>query len=146
MEEKIKHLEFVQNVITRMNTNSFQLKGWAITIVSALLALYASSTNVIYIFIAIVPTLIFGFIDASYLQRERKFIGLYDDIMNDKVKLFSMSIEKYKYNKKDKETKKYCYCKVFWSGTIAGLYCSMALLLLLIGLFLCFKDCVIVNC
>ena len=59
MEEKIKHLEFVQNVITRMNANSFQLKGWAITIVSALLALYASSDKVLYIFVAIVPVIIF---------------------------------------------------------------------------------------
>lgn len=146
MEEKIKHLEFVQNVITRMNTNSFQLKGWAITIVSALLALYASSTNVIYVFVAIVPTLIFGFIDAFYLQRERKFIGLYDDIVNGNVKPFSMSIEKYKYDRKDKKTKKYCYCKVFWSGTIAGLYCSLAVSLLLLGLFLCFKDCFTIHC
>ncbi len=24
--EKIKHLEFIQNVITRMNTNSFQIR------------------------------------------------------------------------------------------------------------------------
>lgn len=113
MEEKIKHLEFVQNVITRMNTNSFQLKGWSITIVSALLALYASSTNVIYVFVAIVPTLIFGFIDAFYLQRERKFIGLYDDIVNGNVKPFSMSIEKYKYDRKDKKTKNIAIARCF---------------------------------
>ena len=44
-DEKLKHLEFIQNVITRMNRNSFQLKGWAITIVSAILALAASTKN-----------------------------------------------------------------------------------------------------
>ena len=43
MENKIKHLEFIQSTITRMNQNSFQIKGWMITLVSALLALYASS-------------------------------------------------------------------------------------------------------
>jgi hypothetical protein len=26
MDNKIKHLEFLQNIITRMNTNSFQIK------------------------------------------------------------------------------------------------------------------------
>jgi hypothetical protein len=26
--EEVKHLEFIQGVITRMNTNSFQMKGW----------------------------------------------------------------------------------------------------------------------
>lgn len=38
-DEQLKHLEFIQNVITRMNTNSFQIKAWAVTIVSALLAI-----------------------------------------------------------------------------------------------------------
>ena len=37
-EDKLKHLEFIQNIITRMNTNSFLIKGWAVTIASAILA------------------------------------------------------------------------------------------------------------
>ena len=81
--EKIKHLEFIQDIITRMNKNSFQLKGWMITIVSALLALYGSSNNDIYIWIAIAPTNIFWLLDAYYLQQERKFRGLYNDVVND---------------------------------------------------------------
>lgn len=28
MEAKIKHLEFIENVIERMARNSFMLKGW----------------------------------------------------------------------------------------------------------------------
>ena len=47
-EDKLKHLEFIQNVITRMNTNSFQIKGWTVTIVSAVLAIYASTKNYYY--------------------------------------------------------------------------------------------------
>ena len=80
MENKIKHLEFIQTVITRMNQNSFQIKGWMITIVSALLALYASSGKQIYILVAIVPTVIFWFLDTYYLQQERKFRGVYNDV------------------------------------------------------------------
>ena len=30
-EEQIKHLEFIQGIINRMNSNSFAIKGWAIT-------------------------------------------------------------------------------------------------------------------
>ena len=126
MENKTKHLEFVQSVITRMNTNSFQLKGWMITIVSALLALFASSSNCNYIFVAIVPTMVFWFLDAYYLQQERKFRGLYEDIVNDNVekikKEFSMPINEYKYDKNDSDTKKYCYWNVFFSPTIWPLY------------------------
>ena len=63
MDNKIKHLEFIQSTITRMNQNSFQIKGWMITIVSALLALYARSEKKLYIFIAIVPAIVFWFLD-----------------------------------------------------------------------------------
>ena len=80
MENKIKHLEFIQSTITRMNQNSFQIKGWMITLVSALLALYASSERVVYILIAIVPAVVFWFLDAYYLQQERRFRGVYNDV------------------------------------------------------------------
>ena len=36
------HLSFIQGVITRMNSNSFSMKGWMVAIVSALLAVYAA--------------------------------------------------------------------------------------------------------
>lgn len=31
-DAQLKHLEFVQNVVTRMNSNSFQIKNWSITV------------------------------------------------------------------------------------------------------------------
>ena len=134
MENKTKHLEFVQSVITRMNTNSFQLKGWMITIVSALLALYASSSNCNYIFVAIVPTLVFWFLDAYYLQQERKFRGLYEDIVNDMIKPFSMPIKDYKYIKTNRVSKKYCYCNAFFSPTIWPLYGIIVIALIVGGI------------
>jgi hypothetical protein len=80
LEKKLQHREFVQNVITRMNTNSFQIKGLAITIVSAFLAVFASEGNKLFIFLPIPITLLFWFLDAYYLQQERKFRGIYNDI------------------------------------------------------------------
>ncbi len=38
-EDKRKHLEFIQGVINRHNSNSFMIKGWTITITAALYAL-----------------------------------------------------------------------------------------------------------
>ena len=92
--EKIQHLEFIQNIINRMNSNSFQIKEWMITIVSALLALFANSSNEVYIFVAVVPTFLFWYLDAYYLQQERKFRELYHDILPDdsKIALFDMPI------------------------------------------------------
>ena len=109
---KIKHLEFIQSTITRMNQNSFQIKGWMITLVSALLALYASSEKVVYILIAIVPTIVFWFLDAYYLQQERRFRGVYNDVAGlspddsrINVREFEMPIQKYQCGK-------YCYFNV----------------------------------
>ena len=101
MESKIEHLKMIQGIITRMNTNSFQIKGWTITLVSALLALYANSRKVTYIFIALIPVLIFWFLDSYYLQQERKFRELYKEIVNTAhygtdIKEFEMLIDKYK--------------------------------------------------
>lgn len=134
---------FIQGVITRMNTNSFQIKGWTITIVSALLALYANSSNVIYIFIAIVPVLLFWFLDSYYLQQERKFRGIYNDIaeLNDganknSVRPFEMPLQNYKEGK-------YCYHKVFFSKTILWFYFVITILLLLGGIIL---NCITIKC
>lgn len=68
-EDKLKHLEFIEDNIARMNKCSFQMKGWTITLVSALLAVFAttldkgitSKVNVILVFIGIFPTIFFGY-------------------------------------------------------------------------------------
>lgn len=123
-QDRIKHLEFIQNIINRMNANSFQIKGWMITIVSALLALYASSNNYIYVFVAIVPTVVFWFLDSYYLQKERKFRGLYEDVINPEknIQLFSMDISNYRVGR-------YKFCCCLFSTTTAILYLTIACLL-----------------
>jgi hypothetical protein len=63
-----------------MNTNSFQIKGMAVTIVSALLAIYATTSNIMFVFLAIAPTILFWFLDSYYLQQERKFRGVYNNV------------------------------------------------------------------
>lgn len=139
-DEKRQHLEFIQNIITRMNTNSFQLKGLAITIVSALMAIYASNPKVIFIFIGIPPTILFWFLDSYYLQQERKFRGVYDDVTglkhNIEVKLYEMPINKYT----KQIDKQYSYLNVFFSSTIAWLYLSIVILLCCIILLIKFKN------
>lgn len=109
IEKNEKHLEFLQNNITRMNQCSFQMKGWAITIVSALIALYVSTVsenctgNTMYIFVAIAPTVLFWFLDAFYLSKEHKLIGIYNDVAGitpegkrKELKEFEIPVNEYK--------------------------------------------------
>lgn len=95
MENKVKYLEFIEGVISRMASNSFAMKGWMLTIVAALLAIYADSNpkNPSYILIAIFPTVLFWFLDAYYLYIERKYRDLYKDVNDDNptVKPFDLS-------------------------------------------------------
>lgn len=125
--EQIKHIEIIQSVVTRCNTNSFQIKGWCITVVSALLALYASTDTISMISIAILPILFFWFLDSFYLQTERRYTGLYNDVISNDVNvpLFNMSIEKY-------EDGKYSYWDTFMSGTIWGFYVPLLFIILVL--------------
>ena len=135
LPETIKHLEFIQNVITRMNTNSFQIKGWSIVIVSALLAIYASTKDNYFFLVSVFPTLIFWFLDAYYLNQERKFRGIYNDVAGvtekpKETKLFAMRPDLYVGGK-------YSYWSAFFSITILKLYLSM--IAILIGIFIYFE-------
>ena len=133
-EKQIKHLEFIQGVITRMGSNSFQMKGWMITIVSALLAIYADNNNLLYPLLGLLPTVIFWGLDAYYLQQERMFRGLYNNVAGisapaREIKPFEMPLDLYKGGK-------YSYFNVFKSVSILPLYLPVAIILLLIAFVL----------
>jgi len=77
-EKKLKHLEFIQLVITRMNVNSFLLKGWSVTLIAALFAFAAKDANIEYVLITFISTPIFWFLDGYYLSQERQYRGLFN--------------------------------------------------------------------
>lgn len=79
-ENKIKHLEFIQNVITRMNSNSFLIKGWTITLISALFALAAKDANGHYVLITYIVVPVFWLLDGFFVSQERQYRDLYDDV------------------------------------------------------------------
>lgn len=130
IEQKMQHLEFVQNVITRMNTNSFQIKGFVITIVAAVFSVYIVKPITEIILISIFTTAILWLLDTYYLWQERKFRGLYNDIVDNKIDLYKMPMNKYVYDKNDKKTKKYSYWSVVY--TIKLFYLPIIILLSLI--------------
>ena len=79
MENKLKHLEFIQGAINRMAGNLFFLRGWTITLITALLALLVKKgTNPDYIFIVYFLVVIFWILDGYFLSQERLFRDLYN--------------------------------------------------------------------
>lgn len=79
-DDKRKHLEFIQAVITRMASNSFLFKGWSITIIAGVSAFATKDSNAVLMIVPLMSTLLFWSVDAYYLMLERAFRKLYDDV------------------------------------------------------------------
>lgn len=95
MENKIKHLEMIQSIIEKMSRNSFQLKGWTMTLIVATVTLSSKDSNRRYMLFSIVPAIGFWFLNAYYLMIERKYTELYDQVRqkpNDEID-FSMKTD-----------------------------------------------------
>jgi hypothetical protein len=80
MDKKVSHLQMLQGVIIRMAGNSFLLKGWSVTLLSALFALAAAKANAYFIYLTYFPVVVFWALDGYYLRQERLFRALYDRV------------------------------------------------------------------
>ncbi|MBS1595796.1 MAG: hypothetical protein JST90_15900 [Bacteroidetes bacterium] len=90
-----KHLEFAQGVINRMGQNSFLLKGWAVTLTAALLALAAKDSNQKFVYIAYFPAVTFWILDSYYLYQERLFRKVYNHVRHQKTIDYSLSTKSF---------------------------------------------------
>ncbi len=133
MENKLKHLEFIQSAINRMAGYSFLLKGWTVTLVVGLFVLMGKDPNLTHIFICF-PILVFWLLDGYFLSRERLFRVLYDKVRKRKSSQidFSMDVE----NLRSKKSKKNSWLWSIFSTTLFVFYFSLLVIVLLIIIFL----------
>ena len=99
MENKYKHMDYVQSAISRMASNSFYLKGWNITIIAAIVALSFKESDWRIYACALVLNVVFWFLDAYYLKQEKLFRELYNkvsQISDDNLIDFSMNTSEFK--------------------------------------------------
>lgn len=128
---QIKHLEMLQSVISRMASNSFQVKAWCVTLVSALLALAAKEEAKKMVFVAFLPALTFWWLDAFFLHQERLFRALFDKVRENENGIeadFSMDTRRVS---KDVDSR----AKVMRSKTLRLFYGSL-LVVILLGLIM----------
>ncbi len=84
-EMRMKHLELVQNAITRMGTNGANLKGYCMTLVAAIIGL-AAAVSKEQILIYTIPVVIgFSALDGMYLSLEKGFRDHFDKIRLTKI-------------------------------------------------------------
>lgn len=94
-EQIYKHLEFIQNTIHRMNSNSFMVKGWCITIVAALFALSLKDNGGTYLpLISLIVVIPFWYLDGFFLATEKNFRKLYNQVRTQDDTDFNMTPSK----------------------------------------------------
>lgn len=98
--DKIKHLDYVQNAINRMADNSFKIKGLTITLFSAFVGIYVKTGELQFLLATVLPIFLFWLLDAYYLQQERKFRAIYNELIgksnNLRIRSFEMPLNKVK--------------------------------------------------
>lgn len=137
--DTIKHLDYVQSAVSRMADASFKIKGLAITVVSAFVGIYVKTKDVHFLFVIILPLILFWILDSYYLQQERKFRALYDILIGKEnqfgtVRKFEMSLDKIK-------GECYKFISAMFSITEWWLYVGLVGLLLIYCGFLKYKAC-----
>ena len=128
---KLKHLEFIQSVVSRMASNSFLLKGWGVTLVAALFALAAKDSNKKYIVVAYFPVIVFWILDAYFLSQERRFRNLYDGVRPKKDDEIDFSMDTRPFV--DARTS---WAAAFFSTTLVVFYGSMVFLMIFVMHFI----------
>lgn len=119
MDNKIQHLQMIQSVITRMASNSFSLKGWAVTLVAAIFALTWANISRNFLLIALIPIFAFWALDAYYLNLERKNRKLYDKVRKMDEAEIDFSMNSSLPELQDQTTR---YWSCFWSSTEKKFY------------------------
>lgn len=83
MADRAKHLELIQGVVSRLAGNSATMKRYCIIVVAAGVAIYKTINEPNTIGALLVLVAVFWLLDARYLQQEKWFRDLYDQVRNE---------------------------------------------------------------
>lgn len=78
--EILSFLQMIQGTIDRMATSSAIFKGFAATIVAGVSAISFSEVNRWILLLSFIPVLCFMLLDVYYLQLERRYRFLYEQV------------------------------------------------------------------
>ena len=87
-------LQMIQAIITRLAGNSGALKGFSVTIVTALLGVSINAHKPSYAWLGVYPIVVLGLLDAYYLALERLYRSLYNTAVNEDDATWSLSAGK----------------------------------------------------
>jgi len=130
----LKEIEIIQDIIKRMASNSFMIKGWTVTLVVVTLLLRGSKHQVL---IAFIPILVFWFLDAYFLWQERLYRRLYNWVIKNRMNtdeylfVVDMKNDRGERFKREEQSK----LKIMFSITLRWFYGSLFILTLIYAIY-----------
>ncbi len=82
-EYLLQEAKIIQDIIKRMASNSFMIKGWTITLVVVTLLLKGENSH--QAVLAFIPLFVFWFLDAYFLWQERLYWKLYNWVIKNRL-------------------------------------------------------------
>ena len=127
-----KEAEIVQDIISRMGTNSFLIKGWTATLVVASLIVQGVSYHH---YVAFLPLIVFWCLDAYFLRTERLYRKLYDWLIVNRRKTDEFLLDMNKGNLEKRFGKEVsCILQVMFSRTLVAFY-GVLLIVILVSVY-----------
>ncbi|PFG45128.1 histidine triad (HIT) family protein [Georgenia soli] len=92
-EDRRKHLDYIQAVITRQSAASSSAKGWLLPIVTATFGFALTQDSWPLAALGMVSVVLFAYLDANYLRSEKQYRRLYDTVARSsrRVPLFTLN-------------------------------------------------------
>lgn len=87
LESKISYLQMIQSSIDRMSTTSAIFKGFSATIITGISAVSFTEINKWVLFLAVLPIVCFLALDVYYLQLEKRYRILYNEVISGRHKI-----------------------------------------------------------
>jgi hypothetical protein len=126
-ELRVKHLEMLQSLVTRMASYGASFKSYCITVATTVIGFGFTLHRPLVSALAILPILAFALADAQYLRVERRFRGVFNFIRAEsweQMPSFEMNLER-------APTESYWNAARSWS--ILGFYAPLAIVSILIA-------------
>ena len=132
MEQRIKHLEMIQSIVSRMGSNSFMLKGWAVSLVVVVFALPKGDACKWVYLVILIPVVMFWILDSYYLTREHAYRNLYDAVRLEPGSKtdFDLNANREEYLGDNTKMRRCVFSRTEW-----GFYVPLAIIALLVIAF-----------
>jgi hypothetical protein len=89
-EDRRKHLELIQGVVTRLANASATIKGWSVTVAGAAFGVAAIRDNWYLWILGLAALVAFGALDVHYLKTERDFRNLHNATVDNHIPPFCL--------------------------------------------------------